>query len=180
MDSSKEQFTIHEVKSITNKGYKIKRKDDSSLGHCIRNPLDLGFKLEIYESQELEDLIYEIKLINPVEKEYLFSVREDGDEFGSLEWKDEGKLSQDTWSIRDQDENLLCTVEQCSVKRALLKRYVMGSLPMNYDIRTEDENIGLLRKKFSMSTSSYLLTFDKSFDIDKRLLISVPLCIENL
>lgn len=180
MDSSKEKFTIREVRSISKKGHKIKREEGLSLGHCIRNPLDLGFKLEIYESQELEDLIYEIKLTNPVEEEYLFSVKEDGKDVGFLEWKEKGKLSPDVWSIKDQDENLRCTFEQRSIKRALLKRYIMGSLPINYDIRTEDEVIGILRKKFSMSDSSYLLTFDKSFDIDKRLLISVPLCIENL
>lgn len=180
MDGSKEKFTIREVKSISKKGYRIKRKDGSSLGHCVRNPLDLGFKLQIYESQELEELIYEIKLTSPMGEEYVFSVVEDGKELGFLEMKGKSRLSSDVWSIKDEDDKPLCTFEQRSVKRALLKRYVMGSLPVNYDIRTAGEDIGVLKKNFSINISSYLLIFDKSFDLDKRLLISVPLCIDNL
>jgi len=180
MQNPKKKFTIQEVKALSNKGHSIKREDGSILGHCIRNPLDMGFKLEIYDSQELEGLIYEIKLTNPLEDEYLFSVKKDGEELGRLKRNVEKRLSPEIWHVMDEDDKLLCTFEQRSVKRSLLKRYVLGSIPINYDLISDDEEIGVLTKKFSFDISTYVLRYEDSLDVNELVLISVPLCIDNL
>lgn len=180
MEKSKEEYLIQRVRSFTNKGHIIERKDGPSIGHCIRNPLEFGFKLEIYESQELENLIYEIKMTNPLDEEYLFSVKEDGELIGYLQKSEENKLSPETWSVLDEDEELLCTVEERSVARSILRDYVIGTLPINYDIVSEETKKGLLRKKFSIYSSTYVLTLEKDLNLHEMMLLSIPLCMENL
>ncbi len=175
-----EKIQIKKVKSLSNKGYSIQSLKGDSLGYCVRNPLESGVEIEIYESEELEDMIYKVSLTNPMGDEYLFSVEEGKEKIGYLKRRKVKRLSPDKWWVMDDGKNEICSLEELSVGRSLIKKYVIGSLPIRYDIKSKNENIGTLTEEFSLGPKSFLLEISENLKFDNKLLISVPLCIDNL
>lgn len=75
-------------------------------------------------------------------------------------------LMRDQWEILDASENPIATLQEDSLSRALLRRFLLGMfLPQDYDIIQNGERLADLKQRFN--PFRYMLDIDFSFDQER-------------
>lgn len=91
-----------------------------------------------------------------------------GTKVGVLRRKGWRSLLRDEWEILDANDQLMGMLFEDSMRRALLRRFLLGTfLPQDYDITVGAERVGDLKQRFNLF--AYQLDLDFSMDVHHRL-----------
>jgi len=90
-----------------------------------------------------------------------------GQKVGGLRRKGFASLLRDEWEILDVGDNVIGKLFEDSMGMALLRRFLTGLVPQNYDITIGTERVADLKQNFNPFT--YQLNIDFSMDISRRL-----------
>lgn len=87
---------------------------------------------------------------------------------GALRRKGLRSMMRDEWQVLDDQDRPLGLLHEDSVGRALLRRFLLGTLlPQNYDLRIDGEKAADYRQRFKLV--GYHLDLDFSLDADRQL-----------
>jgi hypothetical protein len=90
-----------------------------------------------------------------------------GQKVGALRRKGLASILRDEWEILDVGDNVVGKLFEDSMGLALLRRFLSGLIPQNYDITIGAERVADLKQNFN--PFSYQLNVDFSMDISRRL-----------
>ncbi len=90
-----------------------------------------------------------------------------GQKTGALRRKGLASLLRDEWDVLDAGDNIIGKLFEDSMGLALLRRFLTGLIPQNYDITFGTERVADLKQPFN--PFAYQLNIDFSMDINKRL-----------
>lgn len=90
-----------------------------------------------------------------------------GQKAGALRRKGFASLLRDEWEILDTGDNVIGRLFEDSMGMALLRRFLTGLIPQNYDLTIGTERVADLKQNFNPFT--YQLNIDFSMDISRRL-----------
>jgi hypothetical protein len=90
-----------------------------------------------------------------------------GQKVGALRRKGLASILRDEWEILDVGDNVIGKLFEDSMGLALLRRFLSGLIPQNYDITLGTDRVADLKQNFN--PFSYELNVDFSMDINHRL-----------
>ena len=90
-----------------------------------------------------------------------------GQKVGALRRKGLASLLRDEWEILDVGDNVIGKLFEDSMGLALLRRFLTGLIPQNYDITLGTDRVADLKQNFNPFT--YQLNLDFSMDTSRRL-----------
>jgi uncharacterized protein YxjI len=90
-----------------------------------------------------------------------------GQKVGALRRKGLASILRDEWEILDVSDNVVGKLFEDSMGLALLRRFLSGLIPQNYDITVGTNRVADLKQPFN--PFSYQLNLDFSMDINKVL-----------
>jgi uncharacterized protein YxjI len=90
-----------------------------------------------------------------------------GQKVGALRRKGLASLLRDEWEILDVGDNVVGKLFEDSMGLALLRRFLTGLIPQNYDITLGTDRVADLKQNFN--PFAYQLNIDFGMDINKRL-----------
>ena len=145
---------------------------------------DPGGKLVLYSEQKMFKLREDIRVYSDESKmqEVLmikarqivdFSAAYDvvdsatGQKVGALRRKGLASILRDEWEILDVGDNVIGKLFEDSMGLALLRRFLSGLIPQNYDITIGTDRVADLKQNFN--PFAYQLNVDFSMDISQRL-----------
>lgn len=86
---------------------------------------------------------------------------------GALRRKGLASMLRDEWEVLDVNDNVLGRLFEDSMGLALLRRFLSGLIPQNYDLFFGETRVGDYRQNFNPFT--YQLNIDFSMDIARQL-----------
>ena len=90
-----------------------------------------------------------------------------GQKVGALRRKGLASILRDEWDILDVGDNVIGKLFEDSMGLALIRRFLTGLVPQNYDITIGTDRVADLKQAFN--PFAYQLTVDFSMDISQRL-----------
>ncbi len=90
-----------------------------------------------------------------------------GQKVGALRRKGLASILRDEWEVLDVSDNVIGKLFEDSMGMAMLRRFLSGLIPQNYDITIGTDRVADLKQPFN--PFSYQLELDFSMDISKRL-----------
>lgn len=90
-----------------------------------------------------------------------------GQKVGALRRKGLASILRDEWDILDVGDNVIGKLFEDSMGLALLRRFLTGLIPQNYDITIGTDRVADLKQAFNPFT--YQLNVDFSMDLSQRL-----------
>lgn len=90
-----------------------------------------------------------------------------GQKVGALRRKGLASLLRDEWDVLDVGDNVVGKLFEDSLGLALMRRFLSGLIPQNYDITMGTDRVADLKQPFN--PFAYQLNIDFSMDISKRL-----------
>lgn len=90
-----------------------------------------------------------------------------GQKVGALRRKGLASLLRDEWEILDVSDNVIGNLFEDSMGLALIRRFLSGLVPQNYDMTIGTERVADLKQAFN--PFAYQLTVDFSMDLSQRL-----------
>ncbi|MDP1547178.1 MAG: hypothetical protein Q8L87_14290, partial [Anaerolineales bacterium] len=98
---------------------------------------------------------------------------------GALRRKGLASMLRDEWEVLDVNDNVVGSLFEDSMGLALLRRFLSGLIPQNYDILVNGNRVADLKQNFNPFT--YQLTMDFSMDtagqLDRRLGIAAGILL---
>lgn len=90
-----------------------------------------------------------------------------GQKVGALRRKGLASILRDEWEILDVGDNVIGKLFEDSMGLALVRRFLTGLIPQNYDITIGTERVADLKQAFN--PFAYQLNVDFSMDVNQRL-----------
>lgn len=90
-----------------------------------------------------------------------------GQKIGALRRKGLASMLRDEWEVLDVGDNAVGKLFEDSMGLALMRRFLSGLIPQNYDITFGTERVADLKQPFN--PFAYQLNIDFSMDIGRRL-----------
>jgi hypothetical protein len=90
-----------------------------------------------------------------------------GQKVGALRRKGLKSILRDEWEVLDVGDNVVGKLFEDSMGLALLRRFLTGLIPQNYDITLGTDRVADLKQNFN--PFAYQLNIDFGMDINKRL-----------
>ncbi len=90
-----------------------------------------------------------------------------GQKVGALRRKGLASILRDEWDVLDVSDNVIGKLFEDSMGMAMLRRFLSGLIPQNYDITIGTDRVADLKQPFN--PFSYQLELDFSMDINRRL-----------
>lgn len=120
------------------------------------------------ESKSQEMLMIKARQIIDFSAAYDVIDSASGQKVGALRRKGWRSLLRDEWEILDVNDAMVGLLFEDTMRRALLRRFLLGSwLPQNYDITTDSDRVADLRQRFNLF--AYQLDMDFSMDPARKL-----------
>lgn len=178
------KFQIRQkVLSIGNK-YFINDGVGNLIGFCKQKVFKLKEDIRIYKTKNMNEELFRIKQENIVDFSGTFQVIDSktGRSVGFLKRKGFKSMIKDEWDILDPNRNLIGKVKEDSWFKAFIRRYVMSFLPYKYKIYLGDKKVGDYKEKFTFVRDVYDLDVseDRNFALDRRLLLSIAICLDAI
>lgn len=175
--------TIVKEKSSKRTGYRILDDEKNELAFGAGNPLKYGFEFIIYESDSIKNEIFKITQEDVLEGKYKFKLTEgkDGNLIGHIKRKKRSSFSKDIWTINNRDGEEIAKLEEDSKYKAIIRDYIIGTLPRIYHIYLDNNNdFGKINQKFSINGSKFNFELHKKSVLDSRFILAIIFCIDNL
>lgn len=102
---------------------------------------------------------------------------------GALRRKGFRSMARDEWEVLDANDQVIGVLQEDSLGRALLRRFLLGSLlPQDYDLRMNGQKVADYRQRFRLV--GYHLDLDFSLDtarqLDRRLGIAAAILLGTI
>ena len=125
--------------------------------------------IRVYSDENKTQEVLMIKARQIVDFSAAFDVVDSatGQKVGALRRKGLASLLRDEWDILDVSDNVIGKLFEDSMGLALLRRFLTGLVPQNYDITIGTERVADLKQAFN--PFAYQLTLDFSMDLSQRL-----------
>jgi len=125
--------------------------------------------IRVYSDESKTQEVLMIKARQIVDFSAAFDVVDSatGQKVGALRRKGLASLLRDEWDILDVGDNVIGKLFEDSMGLALLRRFLTGLVPQNYDITIGTERVADLKQAFN--PFAYQLTLDFSMDLSQRL-----------
>ena len=125
--------------------------------------------IRVYSDENKTQEVLMIKARQIVDFSAAFDVVDSatGQKVGALRRKGLASLLRDEWDILDVGDNVIGKLFEDSMGLALLRRFLSGLVPQNYDITIGTERVADLKQAFN--PFAYQLTLDFSMDLSQRL-----------
>jgi len=125
--------------------------------------------IRVYSDENKTQEVLMIKARQIVDFSAAFDVVDSatGQKVGALRRKGLASLLRDEWDILDVGDNVIGKLFEDSMGLALLRRFLTGLVPQNYDITIGTERVADLKQAFN--PFAYQLTLDFSMDLSQRL-----------
>ncbi|MBC7875716.1 MAG: hypothetical protein H7Y59_00980 [Anaerolineales bacterium] len=119
------------------------------------------------ESKTQEVLMIKARQIMDFSAAYDVVDSSTGQKVGALRRKGLASLLRDEWEILDVSDNVIGKLFEDSMALALIRRFLSGLVPQNYDITMGTDRVADLKQAFN--PFAYQLAVDFSMDISQRL-----------
>lgn len=125
--------------------------------------------IRVYADEEKTQEVLMIKARQIMDFSAAFDVVDSatGQKVGALRRKGLASILRDEWEILDVGDNVIGRLFEDSMGLALLRRFLTGLIPQNYDITIGTERVADLKQAFN--PFAYQLTVDFSMDLNQRL-----------
>lgn len=125
--------------------------------------------IRVYSDEEKTQEVLMIKARQIMDFSAAFDVVDSatGQKVGALRRKGLASILRDEWEILDVVDNVIGKLFEDSMGLALLRRFLTGLIPQNYDITIGTERVADLKQAFN--PFAYQLTVDFSMDLNQRL-----------
>lgn len=178
------KFKIRQkVLSIGNKYY-IEDGSGNLVGFCKQKVFKLKEDIRIFKTKDMNEELFRIKQENILDFSGTFEVIDSrtGQSVGFLKRKGFKSMIKDEWDILDPNRNLIGKVKEDSWFKALIRRYILSFLPYKYKVFSGDKKVGNYNEKFTFIRDVYNLNMsgDRDFDLDRRLLLSIAICLDAI
>lgn len=104
-----------------------------------------------------------------------------GQMVGALRRKAWTSIARDTWEILDAGKNTIAIVQEDSLVKALLRRFLLGVLlPQSFTVTAGDRVVGIFKQTFNPFVPQYRVDFsmDTAGVLDRRLGISAVVLLQ--
>ncbi len=119
------------------------------------------------ESKTQEVLMIKARQIMDFSAAYDVVDSSTGQKIGALRRKGLASMLRDEWDVLDVADNVVGKLFEDSMGLALMRRFLSGLIPQNYDITLGSDRVADLKQPFN--PFAYQLNIDFSMDISKRL-----------
>jgi len=119
------------------------------------------------ESKTQEVLMIKARQIMDFSAAYDVVDSSTGQKIGALRRKGLASMLRDEWDVLDVADNVVGKLFEDSMGLALMRRFLSGLIPQNYDITLGSDRVADLKQPFN--PFAYQLNIDLSMDISKRL-----------
>jgi hypothetical protein len=144
----------------------LAKRDVFAIGGAFRIMTPQG-RLLLYSRQKLFKLKEDIRIYYDIERQREalnikarqmidFSAAYDvvdsqtKEKIGALRRKGFHSMVRDKWEILDKDDNLIARIEEDSMAKALVRRFLFNLLPQSYSIKSNDgKSLGTLQQFFN-------------------------------
>lgn len=176
------QGMVKKEKKSRKVGYNILDKEGNRRAFGAGNPLKYGFEFIVYEDESLEKKMFKIAQEDVLGRKFKFKIIDkiNDEKIGSIERKKKNSFSKDLWKIKDNGNNQVAKVEETSRYKAIIREYIIGTLPIKYDILVGDRKIGSVYQNFSINSSVFNFKLNERANLDSRLLFAIIFCVDNL
>ena len=125
--------------------------------------------IRVYSDENKTQEVLMIKARQIVDFSAAFDVVDSttGQKVGALRRRGLASILRDEWDILDVGDNVIGKLFEDSMGLALLRRFLTGLIPQNYDITIGTDRVADLKQAFN--PFAYQLTADFSMDISQRL-----------
>lgn len=133
------------------------------------------------ESKNTELLRIRTKSIFDIAGTYDVSDSVKNEQVGALRRKAWASFARDTWLILDKSGKEIATLKEDSMLKALLRRFLLGSLfPQTFSITMDGKEVGELRQTFNPFVPQYTVDFsmDTENKLDRRLGIAAVVILQ--
>ncbi len=163
-------------------GYHILNKERKEIAFGAGNPLKYGFEFKVYEDVSLENELFKISQENVIGGKQDFKIINEPDEkeIGRIERRKKSSFSKDLWEIFNHNDDKICEIIENSKWKAIIREYVIGTLPRKYKIYTHGKKLGTITENFSINTSVFNFKIKDGSKLDSRFLLGVIFCVDNL
>ena len=131
------------------------------------------------ESKSQEVLMIKARQIIDFSAAYDVVDSASGQKVGALRRKGLASMLRDEWEVLDVNDNVIGSLFEDSMGMALLRRFLSGLIPQNYDILVNGHRVADLKQNFNPFTYHLNLDFsmDTSGQLDRRLGIAAGILL---
>ena len=136
---------------------------------CEQKMFKLREDIRVYSDESKTQEVLMIKARQIVDFSAAYDVVDSAtnQKVGALRRKGLASLLRDEWEVLDVSDNIVGKLFEDSMGLALLRRFLTGLIPQNYDITFGTDRVADLKQNFN--PFAYQLNVDFSMDISRRL-----------
>lgn len=136
-----------------------------------------AFKLKeditVYGDKEMSQEIMKIQARSVVDfsAAYDITMADTGAKVGALARKGFKSILRDNWEIFDAEDNVIGKVQEDSMVKATLRRFLSNLIPQSFDIVVNNRTVGVLKQSFNPFVPQFHVdfTYDVEGALDRRL-----------
>ncbi|MDF3821274.1 hypothetical protein P3G55_15310 [Leptospira sp. 96542] len=99
---------------------------------------------------------------------------------GALRRKGFKSILKDSWEILDSNDQVIGSVDEDSMFKALLRRFLTNLIPQTFFISLNNSQVGILKQTFNPFVPQFNIDFsaDTSKSLDRRMGISIVILLQ--
>jgi uncharacterized protein YxjI len=137
--------------------------------------------IRVYSDESKSQEVLMIKARQIIDFSAAFDVVDSttGQKIGALRRKGLASLLRDEWEVLDVGDNVIGTLFEDSMGLALLRRFLSGLIPQNYDMIVGSSRVADLKQNFNPFTYQLVLDFsmDTAGQLDRRMGIAAGILL---
>ncbi len=179
-----DDFIIEEKFFSLGKKYIIKNSERKQVAYCSRKSMQLREDIRIFTDETEEKELFRIEQENVMNFTGKFKVFEGGTDkiIGHLKREGVRSVINDEWTILNPEKERIGRAVTDSLVKEAVRIKKLKRLPHRYKIYHDGERVGIYKQRFLSMKKAYRLqvTGDPEFTLDRRLLISLAICLDAI
>jgi len=145
-----------------------------------------AFKLKeaitVYSDKTKEKELLKIEARKVIDFSSAYDVidSESNTKIGALRRKGFKSILRDQWEILDPEDNVIGKIDEDSMLKALLRRFLSNLIPQNFDITVGETKVGNLKQTFNPFLPQFRVDFsmDQSKTLDRKMGIASVILLQ--
>jgi uncharacterized protein YxjI len=175
------RYVIKEKKLTIGRQYYILDGSEKLIGYCIQKLFKLKEDVRVYTGEDKKNEMFRMKQEQILNFLASFEIKDlsTGKVMGYTKREFPLSLFRDTWSILDNNRNVVCIVSEEGTF-AIFRRIFsfLRLFPKTYHFRSGTKEVAILVQKFQIIGDTWTLDIDPQNDIDTKLLVSASLLMD--
>lgn len=149
--------------------------------YCKQKAFKLKEDIRLYTGEDMQEEVLTISARAVIDFSAAYDVvdTKSGVKVGALQRRGMKSILKDEWMILDANDQQIGLISEDSMGMALLRRFLTGLIPQNFDVVVDGKKVMLLKQNFNPFV--YRLTVDFSMDkdntVDRRIGMAAGLLI---